>query len=158
MDPNETYRFLPAEGERLVIMREDGEVVFGNHAFPDQIVALAALLDMAKSHDLEAVVQYRDDGRVEQVVLGREIVARTGAPPVTFPTSLPLAVFGTLGELADELGVSRDEILRRAVNFYRIASDAEAEGNRLAILTSDDEIVRDVTGFRPRHLEPVAGR
>lgn len=46
--------------------------------------------------------------------------------------------------IADILGVSMHEALSRSVYLMKSACEAIEAGNRLAILSSDDEIVREI--------------
>ena len=57
----------------------------------------------------------------------------------------------SLSRLADEAGMSRTVTLRKALGLFKIALDAEAEGNRLAILSPRDDIVQDIVGINPAY-------
>ena len=51
--------------------------------------------------------------------------------------------------LADEAKIPRDKIFRKALGLFKIALDAEAEGNHLAILNPEDDIIQDIVGINP---------
>jgi hypothetical protein len=55
-----------------------------------------------------------------------------------------------LEDLTARTGESGAVILRKALRLLSAAWDAEEEGNRIAILTPDDEIVQDVVGIHPK--------
>jgi hypothetical protein len=61
-------------------------------------------------------------------------------------------------ELEARSGEGAEEILRKAITLYEVATDATAKGNRLAILTPDDEIVREIIGLGPSGaiIQPTA--
>jgi hypothetical protein len=147
MPPPDIYRIIPTEGARLMIKRDDGTSVLGNEDYPTEELAVAALQGLAKSHGMEMVVRYRPDGKVDRVMIGQDLT--TDRPPVTMTLTLPAILGDAVDELSEALGVSRDEVIRRAITLLKVAFDANGEGNRLAILTSDDEIVRDIVGVRP---------
>ena len=49
--------------------------------------------------------------------------------------------------LAARTGDSREDTLLKALTLYGIAIDAIEKGNRLSILNSDDELIREIEGF-----------
>ena len=57
-------------------------------------------------------------------------------------------------KLAEMTGESKRDLLIKALSLYRAALQANAEGNRLAILNPEDEIVREIVGFDPPRLTP----
>jgi len=72
-----------------------------------------------------------------------------------------VAMEGLIKSLAALSHESSDEVLKKALNLYRFVLEARKEGNRVAILNPDDEIVHEVVGFEPTALatppQKVAG-
>jgi hypothetical protein len=61
--------------------------------------------------------------------------------------------------LATRSGDNREDVLLKAVRLYQLALDAVEKGNSLAIITPEDEIVREITGFEPvGATRPQVGR
>lgn len=54
-----------------------------------------------------------------------------------------------VSRLATRSGESREEVLLKALNVYGLALDAIEDGNSLVVVTPEDEIVREITGFPP---------
>jgi len=52
-----------------------------------------------------------------------------------------------LMELAAMIGEPEDILLAKALAFYKDALEAERQGNRVAILNKDDEIISELSGF-----------
>jgi hypothetical protein len=52
-----------------------------------------------------------------------------------------------LDEMAAEMGLDREDVVRLALGLLRIGLDAKREGNKLAIVTPDLEFDQEVTGF-----------
>ena len=73
---------------------------------------------------------------------------------MTFRLTLPAALDDAVEEIAEASGISRAEAIRRAITLMKVAFDANRQGNRLAILTPDDEIVRDIVGVGPAPQAP----
>jgi hypothetical protein len=141
------YRIVPVQGGRLMISCDDGTPVLGNQDFPSEDLAVAALQDLAKSHGMDVLVRYRPDGKVDRVVIGHDLGAES--PPVALTVTLPATLYDALSEISAESALSHEEVIRRAVVLMTTAWDALGEGNRLSILTPDDEVVRDIVGIRP---------
>ena len=68
-------------------------------------------------------------------------------------------IAGLVHLLAARSNDAKEEVLRKALTLYSLALDARERGNRLSILSPDDVIVHEVTGFEPavNDLHPVAG-
>jgi hypothetical protein len=58
-------------------------------------------------------------------------------------------VSGLVQLLAAKSNDPKEEVLRKALTLYGLAIDAREKGNRMAILTPDDVIVREIEGFGP---------
>lgn len=56
-------------------------------------------------------------------------------------------VAGMIRLLAARSNDAKDEVLRKALTLYGVAIDAREKGNKLAILSPDDDILHDVIGF-----------
>ena len=56
-------------------------------------------------------------------------------------------VAGMIHLLAARSNDAKSEVLLKALTLYGLALDATEKGNRLAILTSEDDIVHDIVGF-----------
>ena len=56
---------------------------------------------------------------------------------------------GLIRLLAARSGDNREDVLLKALTLYGLAIDAIEKGNHLAILTPEDEILREITGFEP---------
>lgn len=54
-----------------------------------------------------------------------------------------------MGRLAQETGNTPSDILVKALTLYDVANKARSEGNRIAVLSPDDEIIREIIGFEP---------
>lgn len=67
-------------------------------------------------------------------------------------------VAGLVQLLAARSGDSRESVLRKALTLYGLALDANEKGNKLAVLSPDDEIVQDITGIDDVSQFPVAAR
>jgi hypothetical protein len=63
-------------------------------------------------------------------------------------------VLGLLQLLAAKSNDSYDDLLRKALTLYGVALDAKDNGNRLAILNPEDEIVREITGIKSSDQTP----
>src|SRR4051794_17821524 len=70
MPETKIFRILPAEGARLTIVDDQGEIIMGDRDFPTQEVALAELQDMAKSHGMGMTVHYLPNGRLDRISMG----------------------------------------------------------------------------------------
>ena len=70
--------------------------------------------------------------------------ARSGVIP-PFRVSPELVLF--LDALAADLNVSPAEAVRLSLGLMRIAVDARAEGNKMAIVTPDCEIDQEIGGY-----------
>lgn len=51
--------------------------------------------------------------------------------------------------LAERSHNSKEAVLRKALNLFKFALDTRDEGNRLSVLSPDDEIVHEIVGFEP---------
>jgi len=56
-------------------------------------------------------------------------------------------VLGLLHLLVARSNESYDDLLRKALTLYSFALEAKEQGNRLAILNPDDEIVHEISGL-----------
>ncbi len=72
-------------------------------------------------------------------------LARQGAMRERLGFSLD--VIGLTHLLAARSNDSQDNTLQKALTLYGLALDALEKGNKLAIITANDEIVHDVIGF-----------
>ena len=54
---------------------------------------------------------------------------------------------GLIKLLAVKSNQSRDEVIDQALTLYGLVLDAVEQGNKLAILSPEDEIVRDINGI-----------
>ncbi len=50
--------------------------------------------------------------------------------------------------LSGEIGIPRSDVLLKALALYKLAAEAEARGDRIAVLSPDDDIVTEVNGIR----------
>ena len=117
-----------------------------NSGSSDHEIRVAALRELAKNDGMELLVHYLPNGEADNVIIGKGLAAEWSGPRIT--TALPPPLTEAVEEMARALRVSRDEVHRRAITLFKAAFDAGHEGNRLAILTPDDDIVRDIVGFR----------
>jgi hypothetical protein len=74
-----------------------------------------------------------------------------------------LGVTEEVGSLASRLSreyrMPPSDILLKALGLFKLALEARARGNRLAILDGNDEIVQEIVGFEPsRELLQPTGR
>ena len=61
--------------------------------------------------------------------------------------------------LAYEYCMPPSDVLLKALGLFKLALEARAKGNRLAILDGNDEIVQEIVGFEPsRDLLQPTGR
>jgi hypothetical protein len=67
--------------------------------------------------------------------------------PVILTLEVSHELVGFLDGLAGDMGKDPSEVVRLALGLLRIALDARGEGNRVAIVTPDDEVDRDITGI-----------
>jgi hypothetical protein len=58
-------------------------------------------------------------------------------------------VAGLVHLLAARSNDSKENVLEKALTLYGLALDALEKGNRLAVLSPDDEIVHEIEGFEP---------
>ena len=68
-------------------------------------------------------------------------------------------IAGLVHLLAARTDDAKEEVLRKALTLYSLALDARERGNRLSILSPDDVIVHEVTGFESadRIAHPIPG-
>jgi hypothetical protein len=59
----------------------------------------------------------------------------------------PAELFGLVKQLREQSNDTAEGVYRKALNLYRLALQANREGNRLVILSPDDVIVHEVVGF-----------
>lgn len=137
-----TYRIVPAEGGRWMIVSDDNQTVLANQDYPTQDVALAAIDELARKGGRITEVERAPDGRL----IGVKIVdSHRTLVPMTLIVSVEFRDF--LDKIAAEMNVDRVEALRLALGLLRIGLDAKAEGKSLAIITSDYDIDQEITGF-----------
>jgi hypothetical protein len=77
----------------------------------------------------------------------REVASEAGATPADSGEAA-----GMIRLLAARSGDNREDVLLKALTLYGLALDAIEKGNHLAILTPEDEIVREITGFQPAEV------
>ena len=53
----------------------------------------------------------------------------------------------TLNRLVDQLGMTKAELLRRAIDLMELALDEKDKGNRLVIADKDQRIITRIVGF-----------
>lgn len=58
-------------------------------------------------------------------------------------------IAGMVHLIAARTNDSKEEVLRKALTLYSLAIDARERGNRLSVLSPDDVIVQEITGFEP---------
>jgi hypothetical protein len=63
-------------------------------------------------------------------------------------------VTGLARLLAAKSNDNLEDVFKKALTLYGVALDAREKGNRLAILSPSDEIVREIVGFDPSELTP----
>jgi len=64
--------------------------------------------------------------------------ARRGPAPIARVTlNLPWKVWDVVGELAEQQGISKTEVLRRAVSTEKFVYDTLSEGDRLVVRKPD---------------------
>ena len=61
-----------------------------------------------------------------------------------------------LNEISAKTGAPGFIVLRKALTLYNVAWEAEEEGNRIAILTPDDEIDRDIVGIHSSETTAIS--
>ena len=145
MNPIGTYRIVPTQTGRLILQRVEDRLVLGERDFPNQQAALEALQEIARRGGLEVTLSIRPDGRIDRVRVGPSVLS--DRPDVPF--TLPASVADILADSAEAIGVVKAEALRRSVLLLKLAVDAESEGNHLAILSPEDDVLQDVLGFGP---------
>ena len=64
-------------------------------------------------------------------------------------------IAGLVQLLAARSGDSREDTLKKALTLYGLALDARRQGNRLAILSPEDDIVQDIIGFDVAETQAV---
>lgn len=52
-----------------------------------------------------------------------------------------------LESLASAHGTTKSQVLRRAVALYHVASEAQARGNRVAVIDQDKKVVSELVGL-----------
>lgn len=57
---------------------------------------------------------------------------------------VPGSLARIIGRLAKEAGMPPAEVIRRGVALFKLAFDADMDGNRLAVLDAEDTVVRDI--------------
>jgi hypothetical protein len=151
MQTSTIFRIVPSANGRWTILGSHGAALPGHPDYPGPNEAVAALQDLARSHGMEMSVRYRPDGSVERVVIGKGLADRQ---PLTLTFTLPPDSIDAVDEVGGALRLDRDEVVRRAIALLKVAFDASEVGNHLAIITPDDEVVREIIGVRPE--EPAA--
>ena len=141
------YRVVPVEGGRLMIRSEEGHAVLGDRDFGEQMIAVEALVELARERGMKAAVLYRPDGKVDKIIVGEHI--GIGDPDVIVKLAIPAELDDALDEMAETMKVSRDEAARRAITLLKVAFDANRKGDRLAVLSPDDDIIREIVGYGP---------
>ncbi len=58
-------------------------------------------------------------------------------------------IAGMVHLLAARTDDSKEDVLRKALTLFGLAVDARERGNRLSVLSPDDVIIQEVTGFEP---------
>jgi hypothetical protein len=58
-------------------------------------------------------------------------------------------VAGLVQLLSARSNDSKEDVLKKALMLYGLALDAREKNNKIAILTPDDVVVRDIIGFEP---------
>jgi len=53
----------------------------------------------------------------------------------------------TLARLVDQLGMTKSELLRRAIDLMELAVEEKEKGNRLAIMDKDQKVITRIVGF-----------
>lgn len=145
MPPSSSYRIVSPMGGRWIPVSPANEPV-GDRDYATPDLAAAAIVDLA-----------RDDGKGAKVIrdlqgkaIGVEVEdapRRVGGHAVNLVLSVSPEMQLFLDRLAEDRGEDREEVVRMALGLLRIAQDAKAEGNGLAIVTPDLDIEQEVTGF-----------
>jgi hypothetical protein len=52
----------------------------------------------------------------------------------------------TLENMAQEIGSTKSDVLRKALALLEVASDARRDGNRIGILTKDRQVLTEIVG------------
>ena len=60
--------------------------------------------------------------------------------------------------IAREYQMSPSEVLLKALGLFKLALDANFEGNRIAILDQQDEIVQEIVGLEPSEAQLIGNR
>lgn len=60
------------------------------------------------------------------------------------------------GSISEEFGIPRPDVLVKSLALFKLAAEAEREGNKIAILNGDDEIITELSGIRERYIGTLA--
>lgn len=76
----------------------------------------------------------------------------TKGPAIQSHDKVKLSVFvspqlnETLESMAQESGSTKSDVLRKALALFEVASEARRDGNRIAILTKDRQVLTEIVG------------
>lgn len=140
-----TYRVVPAQGARFMIMRDDGTAILANRDFPSETVAVEALSELARENDQELAVIYRPDGKIDRV----EMRDRRRQPRLDVKLTLTIwpELDAMIDEMATDLEIAKGEVIVKALGLLKIALDAKKVGKKLIILDEKADEEEEITGF-----------
>lgn len=149
MPPISTYRIVNAQGGRWMILEPDNQVVLANADYPSPELAAEAVCRLAAEHGKEAKVLVNREKKPDgvEVVGGVEQAPLRSSIPVRLALEVSTEFVDFLRDLAADMGKDPSEVMRLALGLLRIAIDARREGNRVAIVTPDDQVDQDITGI-----------
>ncbi len=78
----------------------------------------------------------------------RLLPTRLSEAPGKRPSGIDSNAVAMLRSIADEFQMEPAEVLRRGVTFFKIAAEAEMNGNTLAVLDKENTVVTEWTGVR----------
>jgi hypothetical protein len=67
--------------------------------------------------------------------------------PVRLTMDVSVGFLTFLDRLAADMDTDPAEVVRLSLGLMRIAVDARREGNRVAVVTPEDEVEQDIDGF-----------
>jgi predicted transcriptional regulator len=138
MRPQGVYKIVPGEqGNPIVLDVGRNLSLFPTRSFASVPVAIDALKEHARERGwrVRPVLTHGDQADTFEVY----------PATVTLEVTVTKDFDDALQLLADRANVTKAEVIRRAVNQYKITEDARAEGKR--ILIADDESEQEILGF-----------
>lgn len=150
MPTAETYRIVPVEGARFMVLGPDDALVLQNQDWGSREVAFAALSEWLTKGGRDVVISYHQEGAGARVEASPKPAPEPRPEPdrlVRISFTVPEGFDRFLERMAAEMGTDRSEVVRKALGLMRIALDAKKEGNRLAILAPEMESDQEIEGI-----------